>query len=148
MSKVVASFNMFRITAINPVNLTQFYAVVCCPCLLLINMFCEVVVTRICYQCFLKFLILKVVMSVAQLYHHLAPRSEVNVVAKALIRLLHNHRWICVWHTNCQNVGFNYGVFRYFREVQSVVLSNIATMSTKRKVCILNEYQVVIFKFR
>lgn len=51
-----------------------------------------------------------VVMSVAQLYHHLAPRSEVNVVAKALIRLLRNHR-----------------------EVQSVVLSNIATMSTKRK---------------
>ncbi|GAB6018942.1 AP-3 complex subunit beta-2 [Chamberlinius hualienensis] len=51
-----------------------------------------------------------VVMSVAQLYHHLAPRSEVTIVAKALIRLLHNHR-----------------------EVQSIVLSNIATMSTCRK---------------
>ncbi|KAG8222149.1 hypothetical protein J437_LFUL000731 [Ladona fulva] len=51
-----------------------------------------------------------VVMSVAQLYHHLAPRSEVHVVAKALIRLLRSHR-----------------------EVQSVVLNCIASVSTKRK---------------
>lgn len=51
-----------------------------------------------------------VVMAVAQLYHHLAPRSEVNVVAKALIRLLRSHR-----------------------EVQSVVLNCIASISTLRK---------------
>ncbi|GLH02271.1 AP-3 complex subunit beta [Gryllus bimaculatus] len=51
-----------------------------------------------------------VVMAVAQLYHHLAPRSEVNVVAKALIRLLRSHR-----------------------EVQSVVLNCIASISTMRK---------------
>uniref|UniRef100_T1J818 AP-3 complex subunit beta n=1 Tax=Strigamia maritima TaxID=126957 RepID=T1J818_STRMM len=51
-----------------------------------------------------------VVMAVAQLYHHLAPKSEVILVAKALVRLLRNHR-----------------------EVQSVVLSNIASMSTIRK---------------
>lgn len=51
-----------------------------------------------------------VVMIVAQLYHHIAPRSEVNIVAKALIRLLRSHK-----------------------EVQSVVLTNIASMSTQRK---------------
>lgn len=51
-----------------------------------------------------------VVMGVAQLYHHLAPRSEVMVVAKALIRLLRSHR-----------------------EVQSVVLNCIASISTLRK---------------
>lgn len=51
-----------------------------------------------------------VVMAVAQLYHHLAPRSEVSVIAKSLIRLLRSHR-----------------------EVQSVVLNCIATISTERK---------------
>lgn len=50
-------------------------------------------------------------MGVAQLYHHLAPRSEVLVVAKALIRLLRSRR-----------------------EVQSVVLNCIASLSTLRKV--------------
>lgn len=51
-----------------------------------------------------------VVMTVAQLYHHIAPRTEVDVVAKALIRLL-----------------------RSYKEVQSVVLTCIASMSTQRK---------------
>ncbi|CAH1404204.1 unnamed protein product [Nezara viridula] len=51
-----------------------------------------------------------VVMAVAQLYHHLAPRSEVSAIAKSLIRLLRSHR-----------------------EVQSVVLNCIATISTERK---------------
>lgn len=51
-----------------------------------------------------------VVMAVAQLYYYLSPRSEVNIIAKALIRLIHSHR-----------------------EIQSVVLSNIATLSTKHK---------------
>lgn len=51
-----------------------------------------------------------VVMIVAQLYHHIAPRNEVNLVAKALIRLLRSHK-----------------------EVQSVVLTSIASMSTQRK---------------
>ena len=50
-------------------------------------------------------------MAVAQLYHHLAPRSEVSVIAKSLIRLLRSHR-----------------------EVQSVVLNCIAAISTERKV--------------
>lgn len=54
-------------------------------------------------------------MSVAQLYHHMAPTSEVNVIAKALIRLLRSHR-----------------------EVQSVVLNSIASISIARKVFILN----------
>ncbi|XP_065363905.1 AP-3 complex subunit beta-2 isoform X2 [Calliphora vicina] len=52
-----------------------------------------------------------VVMAVAQLYHHVAPRQEVQLIAKALIRLLRSHK-----------------------EVQSVVLTCIASMSTKRKV--------------
>lgn len=51
-----------------------------------------------------------VVMIVAQLYHHIAPRNEVSIIAKALIRLLRSHK-----------------------EVQSVVLTSIASMSTQRK---------------
>ncbi|CAD6234241.1 GSCOCG00007677001-RA-CDS [Cotesia congregata] len=51
-----------------------------------------------------------VVMAVAQLYHHVAPRSEVMIAAKALIRLLRNHR-----------------------EVQSIVLNCIASISIARK---------------
>ena len=50
-------------------------------------------------------------MAVAQLYHHLAPKSDVGVVARALIRLLRSHR-----------------------EVQTVVLNSIASMSVNRKV--------------
>ncbi|XP_045112281.1 AP-3 complex subunit beta-2-like [Portunus trituberculatus] len=51
-----------------------------------------------------------VVLSVAQLYQHVAPRPEVSLVARALVRLLRSHR-----------------------EVQAVVLTNIASMSTRRK---------------
>ncbi|KAM8873265.1 AP-3 complex subunit beta-1 isoform 3-T3 [Synchiropus picturatus] len=51
-----------------------------------------------------------VVMAVAQLYWHLAPKHEVNIVTKSLVRLLRSHR-----------------------EVQFVVLQNIATMSIQRK---------------
>ncbi|ESO12816.1 hypothetical protein HELRODRAFT_62184, partial [Helobdella robusta] len=51
-----------------------------------------------------------VVMAVAQLYHHCAPKSEVSTIAKALIRLLRGHK-----------------------EVQYVVLTNIASMSVKQK---------------
>lgn len=51
---------------------------------------------------------LQVVMAVAQLYHHTAPRNELSIVAKPLIRLLKSHS-----------------------EVQSVVLSNIATISSE-----------------
>ncbi|XP_065345192.1 AP-3 complex subunit beta-2 [Cloeon dipterum] len=52
-----------------------------------------------------------VVLSVAQLYHHTAPRSEVHQVAKAMIRLLRSHR-----------------------EVQDIVLTSIAATATRRKV--------------
>ncbi|XP_064165357.1 AP-3 complex subunit beta-1 isoform X9 [Anguilla rostrata] len=51
-----------------------------------------------------------VVMSVAQLYWHLAPKHEVSVITKSLVRLLRSHR-----------------------EVQYIVLQNIATMSIQRK---------------
>ncbi|KAM9330979.1 AP-3 complex subunit beta-1 [Gastrophryne carolinensis] len=51
-----------------------------------------------------------VVMAVAQLYWHLAPKSETSLVAKSLVRLLRSHR-----------------------EVQYIVLQNIATMSIQRK---------------
>ncbi|KAI4904689.1 hypothetical protein NFI96_028862 [Prochilodus magdalenae] len=51
-----------------------------------------------------------VVMSVSQLYWHLAPKHEVSLVTKSLVRLLRSHR-----------------------EVQYVVLQNIATMSIQRK---------------
>lgn len=51
-----------------------------------------------------------VVMSVAQLYHHIAPKNDVMLVAKALIRLLRSRK-----------------------EVQSIVLTCIASMSLNRK---------------
>ncbi|XP_028829631.1 AP-3 complex subunit beta-1 isoform X2 [Denticeps clupeoides] len=51
-----------------------------------------------------------VVMSVAQLYWHLAPKQEVGVITKSLVRLLRSHR-----------------------EVQYIVLQNIATMSIQQK---------------
>lgn len=51
-----------------------------------------------------------VVMAVAQLYHHLAPKNDVTIVAKALIRLLRSHS-----------------------EVQSIVLTCIASMTLSRK---------------
>ncbi|XP_056135534.1 AP-3 complex subunit beta-1-like [Lampris incognitus] len=51
-----------------------------------------------------------VVMSVAQLYWHLAPKHEFSSVTKSLVRLLRSHR-----------------------EVQYIVLQNIATMSIQRK---------------
>ncbi|XP_040196754.1 AP-3 complex subunit beta-1 isoform X3 [Rana temporaria] len=51
-----------------------------------------------------------VVMAVAQLYWHLAPKIETILVAKSLVRLLRGHR-----------------------EVQYIVLQNIATMSIQRK---------------
>ncbi|XP_042304244.1 AP-3 complex subunit beta-1 isoform X2 [Sceloporus undulatus] len=51
-----------------------------------------------------------VVMAVAQLYWHIAPKSEAGFVAKSLVRLLRSNR-----------------------EVQYVVLQNIATMSIQRK---------------
>lgn len=51
-----------------------------------------------------------VVMAVARVYHHLAPESEIGLVARSLVRLLRSHR-----------------------EVQTVVLSNIATMSAFSK---------------
>ncbi|XP_050314000.1 AP-3 complex subunit beta-2 [Anthonomus grandis grandis] len=51
-----------------------------------------------------------VVMAVAQLYHHAAPRNEFHLAAKALVRLLRSHV-----------------------EVQSIVLNAIASISAKNK---------------
>lgn len=42
--------------------------------------------------CFLILYTIQVVMAVAQLYFHLAPKAEVGVIAKALVRLLRSHR--------------------------------------------------------
>uniref|UniRef100_A0A1L8DVV4 AP-3 complex subunit beta n=1 Tax=Nyssomyia neivai TaxID=330878 RepID=A0A1L8DVV4_9DIPT len=61
-----------------------------------------------------------VVMAVAQLYHHVAPKADVLIVAKALVRLLRNHR-----------------------EIQSVVLTSIASMSQDQK----NLFDVYIKSF-
>lgn len=52
-----------------------------------------------------------VVMAVAQLYHHAAPRSEAMLAGRALIRLLRGHR-----------------------EVQSIVLHCIVGISSNMKV--------------
>lgn len=51
-----------------------------------------------------------VVMAVSQLYFHIAPRNEIHIIAKALIRLLRSHK-----------------------EIQSVVLTCIASLSLKHK---------------
>ena len=50
-------------------------------------------------------------MGVAQLYYHVAPHNEFGIVVKPLIRLLKSHV-----------------------EIQSIVLSNIATISADRSV--------------
>ncbi len=50
-------------------------------------------------------------MAVSQLYHHIAPSNEVGIIVKPIIRLLKHHV-----------------------EVQTIVLSNIATMSAERSV--------------
>eukprot|EP00794_Sanderia_malayensis_P009814 gene9814-10821_t len=62
-----------------------------------------------------------VVMSVAKLYYYCAPAAEVGLVTRALIRLLKSHR-----------------------EVQTVVLSNIATMTVTRKT-LFQEYMKSFF---
>ncbi|CAF0807411.1 unnamed protein product [Adineta ricciae] len=51
-----------------------------------------------------------VVMAVAQLYYYVAPKSEIQIVAKSLIRLLRHHR-----------------------EIQTIVLKAIASMADKHK---------------
>lgn len=51
-----------------------------------------------------------VVMAIAKVYYHVAPANEIGVVVKALVRLLRSHA-----------------------EVQTVVLSNIVTMSLQHK---------------
>uniref|UniRef100_A0A8C2DXY7 Adaptor related protein complex 3 subunit beta 1a n=1 Tax=Cyprinus carpio TaxID=7962 RepID=A0A8C2DXY7_CYPCA len=51
-----------------------------------------------------------VVMAISQLYWHLAPKHELSIITKSLVRLLRSHR-----------------------EVQYIVLQNIATMSIQRK---------------
>jgi AP-3 complex subunit beta len=56
-----------------------------------------------------------VVMSVAQLYFHTAPAAEMSLVIRPIVRLLRSHR-----------------------EIQYIVLSNIATITTTRKVRLLN----------
>ncbi|XP_067931341.1 AP-3 complex subunit beta-2-like [Watersipora subatra] len=50
------------------------------------------------------------VMAVVQLYYHCAPKSEVGLVARAMIRLLRSHK-----------------------EIQFIVLSNIATLALNRR---------------
>jgi AP-3 complex subunit beta len=51
-----------------------------------------------------------VVMAVAQLYYYVAPRTEIQIVAKSLIRLLRHHR-----------------------EIQTIVLKSIASIADKHK---------------
>lgn len=106
-----------------------------------------------------------VVMAVAQLYFHLAPKAEVGVIAKALVRLLRSHRYgePCPLRshtppfshpflppkalanlsspTHPTAPGPNRGVQRplthpLHSEVQYVVLQNVATMSIKRRVSV------------
>lgn len=51
---------------------------------------------------------LQVVMAVAQLYFHLAPKAEVGVIAKALVRLLRSHRWALlaiIWNNLCTQIA-------------------------------------------
>lgn len=77
---------------------------------------------------------LQVVMSVAQLYWHLAPRHEVNIVTKSLVRLLRSHRYGQLVSSEVTLFLIVLLLFVWRREVQYVVLQNIATMSIQRKV--------------
>lgn len=51
-----------------------------------------------------SFLFVQVVMAVAQLYFHLAPKAEVGVIAKALVRLMRSHRLVVVHETLKSNL--------------------------------------------
>lgn len=47
-------------------------------------------------------------MAVAQLYFHLAPKAEVGVIAKALVRLLRSHRSVAPgfwWSPTAQSMA-------------------------------------------
>ncbi|KAG8131012.1 hypothetical protein E2320_017584, partial [Naja naja] len=68
-----------------------------------------------------------VVMAVAQLYWHVAPNSEAGIVAKSLVRLLRSNSSQEAIIKQDINISFT------FREVQCIVLQNIATMSIQRK---------------
>lgn len=93
-------------------------------------------------------------MSVAQLYWHLAPKHEVGVITKSLVRLLRSHRYtpnplftfvvsflspslcVCLYcEDKKKKVLHNVSPLSLpVREVQYIVLQNIATMSIQRKV--------------
>lgn len=45
----------------------------------------------------------QVVMAVAQLYWHLAPKNELNIITKSLVRLLRSHRYR---HTHTHTLTF------------------------------------------
>ena len=61
---------------------------------------------------------IQVVLAVARLFYHLAPAVEAQKIAKPLVRLLRNHR-----------------------EMQYVVLKNVAVMATSRPVSNLTLYR-------
>jgi AP-3 complex subunit beta len=66
-------------------------------------------------------------MAVAQLYYYVAPRSEVHVVAKSLIRLLRHHRYIFF------RLQTSIMLINYSREIQVIVLKSIASIADKHK---------------
>uniref|UniRef100_A0A7N8YDQ6 AP-3 complex subunit beta n=1 Tax=Mastacembelus armatus TaxID=205130 RepID=A0A7N8YDQ6_9TELE len=77
-----------------------------------------------------------VVMSVAQLYWHLAPKHEVNVVTKSLVRLLRSHRKVRL-----------FGLFEPFLKsfyVRSTDASHIKTLKLEILTNLANEANISI----
>lgn len=93
-----------------PPSSSLCYALLCClSAMLCCAMLCSLSLTHTHTDVCLS--LLQVVMAVAAIYWHLAPRAEVGRVVKPLVRLLGVHR-----------------------EIDYVVLANIATMAAERPV--------------
>uniref|UniRef100_A0A8C9VJJ3 AP-3 complex subunit beta n=1 Tax=Scleropages formosus TaxID=113540 RepID=A0A8C9VJJ3_SCLFO len=91
-----------------------------------------------------------VVMAVAQLYFHLAPKAEVGVTAKALVRLLRSHRSVLMGTSHLFGMFETYLKSFYIRSTDPTqikvlkleVLTNLATETSIS--IILREFQTYI----
>uniref|UniRef100_A0A8C6KTQ3 Adaptor related protein complex 3 subunit beta 1 n=1 Tax=Nothobranchius furzeri TaxID=105023 RepID=A0A8C6KTQ3_NOTFU len=90
-----------------------------------------------------------VVMAVAQLYWHLAPKHEVSIVTKSLVRLLRSHRYIVVAFSvqqqHCYNLLSKQGMFEPYMKsfyVRSTDSTHIKTLKLEILTNLANEANI------
>uniref|UniRef100_A0A8C6KQI6 Adaptor related protein complex 3 subunit beta 1 n=1 Tax=Nothobranchius furzeri TaxID=105023 RepID=A0A8C6KQI6_NOTFU len=86
-----------------------------------------------------------VVMAVAQLYWHLAPKHEVSIVTKSLVRLLRSHRYIVVAFKHCYNLLSKQGMFEPYMKsfyVRSTDSTHIKTLKLEILTNLANEANI------